>query len=272
MPVLVHAAHRPLARALTHRLLREGGQVRATANAGVAALRSSGVFTAVCDPDDEGTLEAALTQVHTFVVMLGGLGRPDVDGVRREGLIAARAAEGADVQRVILVTLAGSGDPGAEPLRRAHGAVAAAFADLPVPSIEIRTGLVDTPATVDLLLGAGLPAELRARTVAPVAASALLELVVAVDRARGRASEGHLVVSATGTTSSTLEQHLERSSADRRGSAGDARRLTGRRVPSPAARESLLAALDGPWDEKDPLVPDGWRLFGVDPTVEVDRP
>ena len=94
MPVLVHAAHRTLGRALARRLLEEGGQVRATASDGVALLRAEGIFTAACDADDEGTLEAALTQVHTLVVLLGGLGRADADVVRQEGLAAARAAEG----------------------------------------------------------------------------------------------------------------------------------------------------------------------------------
>jgi len=268
MPVLVHAAHRPLARALAHRLLREGGQVRATARTDAAGLRASGIFTAVCDPDDEGTLEAALAQVHTLVVLLGGLGHPDVGAIRSEGLAAARAAEGADVERVILVTLTGSGDPVAEPLRRAHGEVAAAFADLPLPSIEIRTGLVDTSATVDLLLAAGLPEEVRARIVAPVPVSALVELVVAVDRARGRASDGHLVVAAPGPSTCTLDEHLDRASVGRAGPGGDRRRLTGRRVPSPAARDALITALHGPWTEDGPHVPDGWLLFGVDPTLE----
>ena len=96
MPVLVHAAHRTLGRALTRRLLEEGGQVRATASDGVALLRAEGVFTAACDADDEGTLEAARTQVHTLVVLLGGLGRADTDGVRQEGLAAALAASRAD--------------------------------------------------------------------------------------------------------------------------------------------------------------------------------
>jgi len=268
MPVLVHAAHRPLARALAQRLLQEGGEVRATARSGAASLRSSGIFTAVCDPDDEGVLEAALAQVHTLVVLLGGLGDPEVAAIRDAGLAAARAAEGADVSRVILVTLAGSAVDSVEPLRRAHGDVAAAFAAIAVPSIEIRTGLVGTPSTVDLLLAAGLPAEVRSRTVAPVPVAALLELVVAVDRARGRASGGHLVVAASGRTTCTVDAFLDLASSQRSGVDADRRRLTGRRVPTPAARDGLLTALDGPWVEDDPLVPDGWELFGVEPGGE----
>lgn len=257
MPVLVHAAHRPLARALARRLLDDGGQVRATSSSGVGLLRAEGIFTASCDPDDEGTLEAALTQVHTLVVMLGGLGRSGVDGVAREGLAAARAAGGAEVQRVVLVTLAGADVLAGDPLRRVHGEVAAAFAALPLPTIEVRTGLVDTPMISDLLVAAGLPSEDRTRTVAPVAAADLIELIVAIDHARSRAAEGHLVVAADGPVRRTLEEHLTLV-----GSPGDSgRRLTGRRVPSPAVRDMLLETIRGPWWTDDPSVPDAWALF-----------
>jgi hypothetical protein len=262
MPVLVHAAHRAPARALARRLLEDGGQIRATATEGVSLLRSEGIFTAACDPDDEGTLEAALTRVHTLVVMLGGLGHASVDRVLREGLAAARAAEGAGIQRAVLVTLAGAGASAGDQLRRAHGEVAAAFADLPLPTIEVRTGLVDTPATADLLLAAGLPPEVRARRVAPVAADDLIELIVAIDHARSRASDGHLVVAADGPVRRTIDEHVTFAGAARV-ATGTVGRLTGRRVPSPAARDALLATLDGPWWTEDPLVPDAWALFDV---------
>jgi hypothetical protein len=268
MPVLVHAAHRPLARALARRLLADGGQVRATSSSGVGLLRAEGIFTAACDPDDEGTLEAALTRVHTLVVLLGGLGRSEVDSVLREGLVAARAAEGAEVQRAILVTLAGADVDASDPLRRAHGTVAAAFAELPLPSIEVRVGLVDTPASADLLTAAGLPAEDRARSVAPVAPDDLVELVVAVDHARSSATEGHLVVAADGPVRRTLDEHL--ALVGGRGGPASGGRLTGRRVPGADERAALLATLDGPWWTEDPLVPDAWTLFDVPAGREVD--
>jgi hypothetical protein len=262
MPVLVHAAHRAPARALARRLLEDGGQIRATATEGVALLRSEGIFTAACDPDDEGTLEAALTRVHTLVVLLGGLGSASVDGVLREGLAAARAAEGAGIERAVLVTLAGAGAGARDPLRRAHGEVAVAFAALPLPTIEVRTGLVDTPATTDLLLAAGLPPEDRSRIVSPVALHDLVELVVAIDHARSRASDGHLVVAADGAARRTIDEHLALATAARQAS-GTAGRLTGRRVPSAGARDALLATLDGPWWTDDAVVPDAWTLFDV---------
>jgi uncharacterized protein YbjT (DUF2867 family) len=255
MPVLVHAAHRPLGRALARRLKEEGGQVRATASSAVGLLRAEGVHTAACDPDDEGVLEAALTQVHTLIVMLGGLGLEDVASVRAEGLAAARAAAGADIERAVLVTAVGADVDASDDLRRVHGEVAAAFAELPVPSVELRTGLVDTPALRDLLVTAGLPEGVRACEVAPVDPLALIELIVAVDAARSSVSEGHLVLAADGGHRRTLSGLLD--------AATTGARLTGRRVPSAAARSALLARLDGPWWTEDPAVPDGWALFGV---------
>lgn len=257
MPVLVHAAHRAVARSLAIRLVAEGGQVRATARAGVGELRAQGVFTAACDPDDEGRIEAALTQVHTLVVLLGGLGSADVDAIRREGEVVARAAGGAEVERAVIVTLVGSAPDAADPLRRAHGDVAAMFAALPLPTVEVGTGLVDTPAAADLLLGAGLPPRERTRPVAIVAVEDLLELIVRIDRARSRATEGHLVIAADGPVRRTIDEHLLHVGG------GGRSRLTGRRVPTPTERAALLATLDGPWWNEDPLVPDGWSLFGT---------
>ena len=126
---------------------------------------------------------------------------------------------------------------------------------LPVPTIEVRTGLVDTPAAADLLLGAGLPLQERTRAVAVVAVEDLLELIVAIDRARSRATEGHLVIAADGPVRRTIDEHLMLVGGGARS------RLTGRRVPSPAERAALLATLDGPWWNEDPLIPDAWSLF-----------
>jgi hypothetical protein len=259
MPVLVHAAHRPLGRALTRRLIEEGGQVRATASASVALLRAQGVHTAVCDPDDEGVLEAALTQVHTLVVLLGGLGVADASVVRSEGLAAARAAEGAGIERAVLVTMVGAALDASDDLRRVHAEVANAFAGLPIPSVELRAGLVDTPALRDLLVTAGLPEHLRDRPVAPIGTAALIELIVAVDDARASATEGHLVLAADGPRRIPLSALLEPSPQAPRPSE----RFTGRRVASATAREALLTRLEGPWINDDMGIPDGWDLLGV---------
>lgn len=252
MPVLVNAAHRSVARTLVARLLAEGGQVRALAAAGVAALRTSGVFTAVGDPDDEGLLEAACTGVHTLVHLAGGLGG-DPDAVRAEGRAVANAAAGAGVRRVLLVTLAGAAPDADDPLRRAHAEVAAAVAALDVPSVEVRVGLVDTPAVRGLLRAAGPPPELLDVPVAPVAAADLVEVLVALDAARSRATDGHLVLAATGPDV-TLGAVL----AD-----GGGRR--GARLPTPAARAAVMTTLAGPWAGSDPSVPSAWDVLGLLP-------
>lgn len=259
MPVLVHAAHRPLGRRLVHRLLAEGGQVRALAANEVASLRAAGAFVATADPDDEGTLEAALTGVHTLVVMLGGLGAADPGRLVAEGMAASRAAAGAGIERFVLVTLAGAQDAAADALRRAHASVAQAVAALSLPSVELRVGLLDTVATRSMLLGAGLPAELRAREVAPVRVDDLLDLIVAVDGARASARTGHLVLAADGPMRAPLEELI--ALEEHAGS----RTLTGRRLPTAAERDALCDTLAGAWWTDDAAVPDAWSLLGVTP-------
>jgi uncharacterized protein YbjT (DUF2867 family) len=268
LPVLVHAAHRPLARRLVHRLLAQGGQVRALAARDVASLRAAGAFVATADPDDEGTLEAALTGAHTLVVLLGGLGASDAARVVEEGLVAARAAQGAQIERLILVTMAGADGAAQDELRRAHATVAAAVAELPLPSVELRVGLVDTSATRDLLVAAGLPSELRSTMIAPVRIDDLLELITAVDDARSSSRDGHLVLAADGPRHASIDAFLE--ALARIGGHGG-QGLTGRRVPSSAQREALCATLDGPWWNEDAAVPDAWDLLGVTATSPLDE-
>jgi uncharacterized protein YbjT (DUF2867 family) len=253
VPVLVNAAHRPVARLLLARLIEEGGQVRALARDGVPALRAAGVFTAVGDPDDEELLEAACTGVHTLVHLAGGIGG-DPATVEAEGRAVAAAAEGAGIRRVLLVTMAGSVADAEDPLRRAHAAVAAAVAAADVPSVEVRVGIVDTPGIRALLRSAGPPPELRDHAVEPVAAADLVEVLVALDAARSRATDGHLVLAATGSDA-TVGDLLDAAPGPRRGA----------RLPSAAVRDALLATLAGPWVEPDPDAPSAWDLLGVVP-------
>lgn len=240
MPVLVNAAHRPLAGLVLARLRDEGGQVRAVARTGVAALRAAGVFTAVGDPDDEGLLEAACTGVHTLVHVAGGLGG-DPATVVAEGRAVAAAAEGAGVRRLLLVTVANAGVDADDAVRRAHGEVSRLVAAADVPSVEVRVGLVDTPAVRSRIRAAGPPPELASHPVAPVDADDVAEVLVALDAARSRATDGHLVLALAGGAG-TLGDVLGRADADGR---------RGARLPTPAARDALLATLAGPWHERD---------------------
>jgi uncharacterized protein YbjT (DUF2867 family) len=262
VPVLVTAAHRPLARRLAARLLEEGGQVRVTASGDVASLRAAGAIVATAEPDDEGRLEAALAEVHTVVHVGGGLLSRDPAALVDEAEVVARAAEQAGVRRIVALSLPGADPAAGEPLRRAKAAVEARFAAAAPPSVVVRVSLLDTPAIRDTLATTGDLGAAAAVPVAPVQVGDLLELVVAFDRARGRAERGHLVVAADGPTVCDLATYLERV-----GVAGPGRRpLVGRRFVDPDRVPMLLPALaSGPWTTQDASILDGWSFAGLAP-------
>lgn len=263
MPVLVTAAHQPLARRLAARLLDEGGEVRVVADGDVGALRAAGAFVSVAEPDDEGRLEAAMTDVHTVIHVGGGLGSPDPDRVVADAEVVATAAGNAGVRRVVCLSLPGADATAADPLRRAKHAVEARFAQVPSPSVVVRAGLVDTPWLRDVLVTAGLDAEQLAHEVAPVRASDLIELLVAFDRARASAPDGHLVVAADGPQRMSLAGYLDRVGAARVGHGS----LRGRRLPAAGTVTRLGEILAGPWWSEEPDLVDGWRFAGLEPAV-----
>jgi uncharacterized protein YbjT (DUF2867 family) len=263
MPVLVTAAHQPLARRLAARLLEEGGEVRVTAAGDVTSLRAAGAFVASATSDDEGRLEAALTDVHTLVHVGGGLATRDVDRIVADAEVAARAAAGAGVRRVIALSVAGASPDASDPLRRAKAAMETVLADLPCPTIVLRLGLVDTPVLRDALVTAGLDPVNLGVVVRPVRLADVLELVVAFDRARARSTEGHLVVAADGPQAMSVAGYLDRVT----GSPAGRGRLLGRRLPDPATIERLVAALNGPWEQTEPHLVDGWSFAQLEPGV-----
>ncbi len=263
MPVLVTAAHQPLARRLAARLIEEGGEVRVFSAGDVASLRAAGAFVAAGTRDDEGRLEAALAQVHTVVHVGGGIGSPDPAQLVRDAEVLARAATGAQVERVIMLSLPGADPDADEPLRAAKGRVEAVLAAIPCPTITLRVGLVDTPLLRDALVTSGLDRELPDTEVSPVRAGDLAELAVAFDRARSRSAEGHLVVAADGPQRMSLAGYLDRVSVDRPGRGS----MVGRRLPTAAATERLVSVLGGPWWSTDPAIVDGWSFAGFEPGV-----
>src|SRR6056297_1074504 len=107
MPVLVTAAHHPLARRVAARILEEGGEVRVTADGDVGLLRAQGAFVASATPDDEGRLEAALADVHTLVHVGGGIRTADAGQLVADAEVVARAATGAGIRRLIALSLPG---------------------------------------------------------------------------------------------------------------------------------------------------------------------
>jgi uncharacterized protein YbjT (DUF2867 family) len=257
VPVLVTSAHRAFARDIVLRLLEEGGQVRATALDGVDALRAAGAHVAVAAPDDEGRLEAALTSVHTLVHPVGGLTDGHLSTLVDEARGVARAASAAGVRRVIVVTIVGAAPDATDRLRRAHAAVEDLFAQSEAPSVVVRASLVDDPVTRDVLLTAGLDADLMERPMAPVRRADLVELIVRLDRARSEARTGHLVVAAVGPVRMPLAALLP----------GGRPSLVGRRLLDAEAREVLVETLAGPWTDPDPTLPDGFALMGIAPSA-----
>ena len=112
MPVLVTGATGVVGRALIPKLLASGGQVRVYVRRDVPEFRSIGVHVAVGEADHEGKLEAALEQVHTLVHLVGGPlleGLTTIEWLNLETTqVALRAAENADVRRVLFLSHLGA--------------------------------------------------------------------------------------------------------------------------------------------------------------------
>lgn len=259
MPVLVTAAHQPLARRVASRLVEEGGEVRVSADGEVGMLRAAGVFVASATDDDEGRLEAALAQVHTVVHVGGGIfAEPGRIVVAAETL--ARAAAGAGVRRLITLSLPGVHAAAPDPIRRAKARAEEVLAAVPCPSVVVRCGLLDTPRLRDALLTGGLDPELLDATVAPLRVDDLVELIVAFDQARSSSPDGHLVVRADGPQRLSLASYLD-TVVDRSGTPT----RVGRRLPDPTLTTRLAAVLGGVWDDPESALVDGWAFAGIDP-------
>lgn len=272
MPVLVTGAHRPIARRVALRLLDLGGEVRVHGRGDLGALRAAGAIVAAGDADDEGHLESALAQIHTAIHVGRGAFAPSADTLTTEAEVLARAAAGAEVRRVVALSVAGA-DPGApDPFHAAMGEVEQVLAAAPTPSVVVRTSLVDTPAVRDALATAGLSTSEREVEVAPVRPDDLVALLVAFDELRGSATSGHATFLADGPRRMTLDRYLDRVGVARAGSGS----LVGRRALDPRRTPLLLPSLHGPWvsaapeiaaqaTPDAPALPDAWAFTGVSP-------
>jgi nucleoside-diphosphate-sugar epimerase len=265
MPVLVTVDGTSVAHRLLPRLVAEGGEVRAwVAQGDEAGLRAAGAFVASGDVDDEGRLEAAMEQVHTVVHLAADPLAPSVERVATAASTVLRAAVNAGVRRLIVTSLAGVGalTPSARPGHAEaglRGALARIEDDLqaaPIPTVVVRTGLVDTSETRDVL--AALPTGVAADVeVAPVRDTDLIELLVALDSVRSEAHQGHVTFLADGPRWCTLAEHAER--------VGATTGLVGRTYRPPEEHPLLRSALAGPWRDPDTTLFDAWDFTGVVP-------
>jgi uncharacterized protein YbjT (DUF2867 family) len=262
MPALITGAHRPLARRIASALLTAGGEVRVHGRGDVSLLRAAGAIAAPGDGDDEGHLEASLEQVHTAVHVGRGVLAPAPEILVAEAITLARAAAGAGVQRVIALSIPGAAPDADDPLRAAMGEVERILAAGPVPSVVLRTSLIDTPAMRDGLATAGIADRTRETRVDPVRPDDVVELVAAFDDLRGSAPRGHFTFLADGPTALTVAGYLDRVGVARVGSGS----LVGRRVLDPARVPMLLPSLGAPWvatDAERAVLPDAWSFTGL---------
>lgn len=244
MPVLVAPADTPLGVALVRALRQVGAEVRAyaTGEGDVGALRAAGAFVAVGDLDDEGRLDAAMTDAHTVIGLHADPLVADaavLDDRLRVLLTAARKAE---VARLVVrsVPRAFEGD---DPLRRVCAGIEQALEAIDLPTVAVRTALVDTPALRDAVVSLGAARADTAVDVAPLHVDDVVDALVALDEARSTRAHGHAVFRLQGRPRS-LGSYLDH--------CGDG--LVGR-VYTPAARVPLLApALTTPWAEPDDTV------------------
>lgn len=244
LPVLITAPGPSIGPLLAARVARSGGEVRAfcSENDPVALLRQSGAFCAVGSLVDEGHLERAMERVHTVVHIGRGFAVPPEVLVEEAATIIS-AAVGAEVRRIVLLSVPGAGV--GDRLRLAAGEVEALVADGPFESVVLRVSLVDTPALRELL-GAVPSGQLAAQNVvAPVAPDRLAELLAAFDDRERSLVESHDTFGADGPSTTTLGA------------------LTVRTAPPLAIERHVMDALAGPWTSRE--LPSAWAAAGVSP-------
>lgn len=247
MPVLVAPADTPLGVSLVRGLRAEGAEVRAyaTGDGDVGALRACGAFVATGDLDDEGRLDAAMTDVHTVVGLHADPLARDVDVLDRQLRVLLVAAEKAAVARLVVRTVPRP-VAGADPLRDVCVATESALEALALPTMAVRTSLVDGPGLRDALVSIGGAVGDPDLEVAPLHPDDVVDALIALDSARATATTGHVVFRLQGRRR-RLADYL-----DHLGDGG----LVGR-VYTPSERVPLLrASLATPWYEPDDATAD----------------
>lgn len=186
MPVLVTGASGVVGRALIPKLVESGGQVRVYVRRDVPEYRSLAVHVAVGEGDHEGRLESALEQVHTLVHLIGG---PVPErGITVEWLnletaeVALRAAENAEVRRVIFLSPIGADPASSDAYLAAKGLAEEAIRKAPMQHAIFRCAPILAPGSaLSTFLERGIPASSRDVRANPVALADVVAAIVAAD-------------------------------------------------------------------------------------------
>lgn len=186
MPVLVTGATGCVGRALVPKLVEAGGQVRVYVRRDVPEFRSLGVKVAIGDADHEGRLESALEQVHTLVHLVGS---PAPErGVTVEWLnlettqVSLKAAENAEVRRVLFLSPLGADPAATDPYLSAKGRAEDAVRAAPMEHVIFRSAPILGPGSLlARVLERGIPAGLSTYRLNPIAVDDVAEALVAAD-------------------------------------------------------------------------------------------
>lgn len=260
MPVLICGASTTVGRQIAHNLLDEGGEIRLFSVGDVAALRQQGAFVSHGTWDDEGRLEAALTDVHTLVFVPHGLAWP-ADRIAAAANVCATAATNAGVKRVIMLSALGAAQSH-EPHRVALAEAERHLARVPAPTLIIRGNLVQSPRLIDALLTADLDG-LDEVAVTPVTVDDVAALVVAYDQARADSRDGTLIVRCDGAATMSFGAYRR---AARQRFADQGR--VGRKLLSSTETSALQTFIADGFHDVDADV-DGFALAGLHPSTTV---
>lgn len=242
MPVFVAPADTPLGVSLVRALRVDGAEVRAyaTGDGDIGALRAAGAFVATGDLDDEGRLDAAMTDAHTVFALHADPLAPDAAALDTHLQVLLTAAEKAGVARLVVRSVPRP-DAAADPLRRVCAEIEAELASLPLPTVAVRTAMVDAPRLRDALVSVGGAIGDPELEVSPLHPDDVVDALVALDAARATATTGHVVFRLQGRPR-RLGDYLDHLGQGQ---------LVGR-VYIPADRVPLLrAGLATPWCEPD---------------------
>jgi NADH dehydrogenase len=183
MPVLVTGATGCVGRALIPMLVDAGGQVRVYVRRDVPEYRELGVKVAIGEADHEGRLESALEQVHTLVHLIGGPlpdGDATVEWLNLDTTeVALRAAENAEVRRLLFLSPLGADPVSEHPYLAAKGRAEDAILGSKLEHAIFRCAPILGPGSaLSLALERGLSSSVRMN---PIAVGDVAAMLVSAD-------------------------------------------------------------------------------------------